>query len=60
MAETIETNTIIIKERIPREGYVLIWTHEVPIEEAYRDIRLQRAWGMPFPLKGYAPSIKVS
>lgn len=28
---------MIIKERIPRQGYTLIWTHDVPDDEEWRD-----------------------
>lgn len=38
--ETVKT--VIIKERIQRNGYVLVLTHEVPKSEEYRDCRLIR------------------
>lgn len=34
--------TVIIKERIQRDGYVLVLTHEVPKSQEYRDCRLIR------------------
>lgn len=33
--------TVIIKERIQRDGYVLVLTHEVPKSEEHRDCRLK-------------------
>lgn len=36
------TETVLIKERIQRDGYTLVLWHEVPAEQAFRDCRLIR------------------